>query len=391
MDSAHSSVPKTMRAARLHAMGEDLRIDELAVPPVRPTDVLVEVKACGVVPNLKRVISNYFGTQTPDAKVYPPLPAIFGLDPAGVIAAVGEQVTGVKPGERVYVNPARGCGSCRMCRAGKMLDCPVFTFQGYFGRSRDIIKAYPYGGLSQYITAPVSAVVKLPDSVTYEQAARLGYLGTAYHSLKRLGVGPGQNLLVNGASGTLGLCAALLGLAMGATRILGVARNRELLERVRSLAPDRIFVYALDDDGGRKGGRDYQHPLIDWSRSITEGEGVDSVIDCLPPGAPSSAMLPAIYSLRRGGRMSNVGNVNDDLGVSTFWMITNRIGLEGSAWFTTEEGREIVAMAQIGSLDLSVFDHRVRPLSEVNEALAGMSDNKDGGFANYVIDVTRAA
>lgn len=384
-----SPLPRSMKAARLHAMGEALKIDEIPVPSVRPTDVLVEVKACGIVSNLKRVIGNYFGTQTPDSKVFPALPAIFGLDPTGVVAAVGEQVLAVKPGDRVYVNPARSCGSCRMCRAGHMLDCAVFSFQGYFGRSREIMNAYPYGGLSQYITAPVSAIVKLPDSMTHEQAARLGYLGTAYHSLKRLHVGPGQTLLVNGISGTLGICAALLGLAMGATKIIGVARNRDLLERVRSIAPDRIFVYALEDDGAKKGGREYSHPFVDWSRSLTEGEGVDSVIDCLPPGAPASAMLPAIYSLRRGGRMSNVGNVNEDLGVSTFWMITNRIGIEGSVWFTTAEGQEMVAMAQVGSLDLSVFDHRVRPLSEVNEALAGMSDNKDGGFANYVIDVTR--
>ena len=90
----------------------------------------------------------------------PPLPAIFGLDPAGVVAKVGAQVFSLRPGDRVYVNPARSCGSCRMCRSGQELDCPSFTLQGYFGRSQEIMRAYPYGGLAQFITAPATALVQ---------------------------------------------------------------------------------------------------------------------------------------------------------------------------------------------------------------------------------------
>src|ERR1700689_1582656 len=111
----------TTIAARLHAYGAPMTLDRIPVPEPRPTDVLVEVKACGVVPNLARVVSNFFGSLTPDNKMMPPL----------------------RPGDRVYVNPARSCGSCRMCRGGQELDCPSFTLQGYFGRSQDIMKAYP--------------------------------------------------------------------------------------------------------------------------------------------------------------------------------------------------------------------------------------------------------
>jgi len=208
----------TMIAARLHQYGAPMTLDRIPVPQPRPTDVLVEVKACGIVPNLQRVISNFFVTQSPERRVMPELPAIFGLDSAGVVAKVGDQVRSIRPGERVYVNPARSCGSCRMCRSGQPLDCPVFTFQGYFGRSQDIMRAYPYGGLCQFITAPVDSLVRLPESLSFEAAARFGYFGTAYSAMKKLGVGPGHTLLVNGISGTLGLCAALLALAMGGRR-----------------------------------------------------------------------------------------------------------------------------------------------------------------------------
>jgi D-arabinose 1-dehydrogenase-like Zn-dependent alcohol dehydrogenase len=358
------------------------------VPEPRPTDVLVEVKACGVVPNLARVVSNFFGSLTPDNKMMPPLPAIFGLDPTGVVAKVGAQVFSIRPGDRVYVNPARSCGSCKMCRSGKELDCPSFTLQGYFGRSQDIMRAYPYGGLAQFITAPASALVKLPDNVSFEAAARLGYLGTAYAAMKKIGVGPGQTLLINGISGQLGLNAAQLALAMGATKILGTGRKQALLDRVKALAPRRIDVLSVPDAPTQGVGPANPDPLVVWARKATEGHGVDGMIDCLPPGAPAGAMMRALFCLRRGGRAVNVGAVLETLPLNAFWMMTNRIGLQGSVWFTTGEGEEMAAMAGAGTLDLSALEHRVSPLSKVNEVLASM-DARDGGFTNFVIDPTR--
>jgi len=377
----------TMIAARLHAYGAPMTLDRIEMPEPRPTDVLVEVKACGVVPNLARVVSNFFGKLTPDNKMMPPLPAIFGLDPAGVVAKVGEQVWSVRPGERVYVNPARSCGSCRMCRSGQTQDCPSWTLQGYFGRSQEIMRAYPYGGLAQFITAPATALVKLPDSMSFEAAARLGYLGTAYAAMKKIGVGPGQALLINGISGQLGLNAAQLALAMGATKILGTGRNAALLDRVKALAPGRIDVLAVPNSFTGEGGK-APDPLVAWAKAATEGYGADGMIDCLPPGAPASAMMRALYCLRRGGRAVNVGAVMETLPLNAFWLMTNRIGLQGSVWFTTGEGEEMAAMAGAGTLDLSALEHRVSPLSKVNEVLAGM-DDRNGGFTNFVIDPTR--
>src|SRR5262245_33449616 len=124
-----------MIAARVHKADEPMRLDRIPIPEPRPTDVLVEVKACGIVPNLARVIVNLYAAPAGVTRLLPPLPAIFGLDPAGVITKIGDQVRSMRPGDRVYVNPLRTCGSCRMCRSGQPLDCPSFSFQGYFGRS----------------------------------------------------------------------------------------------------------------------------------------------------------------------------------------------------------------------------------------------------------------
>ena len=74
---------------------------------------------------------------------------------------------------------------------------------------------YPYGGLGEYMTAPQYSLVTLPDNVSFETAARWGYLGTAYSALKRSGANMGTSVLVNGISGTLGLGVALFALALG--------------------------------------------------------------------------------------------------------------------------------------------------------------------------------
>ena len=99
-----------MLAARLHKVGEPMRLEHVPVPEPRPTDVLVAVKACGVVPNLINVLTHW-QTWFPELPL-PKLPAIFGLDVAGEIAAVGEQVQNFRKGDRVYVNPGLFCGSC---------------------------------------------------------------------------------------------------------------------------------------------------------------------------------------------------------------------------------------------------------------------------------------
>jgi D-arabinose 1-dehydrogenase-like Zn-dependent alcohol dehydrogenase len=177
----------------------------------------------------------------------------------------------------------------------------------------------------------------------------------------------------------------LLALALGATTILGVGRNRALLDRVKAIAPERIDVFSAADTGAAPVAQGAADPLLDWSRKATGGEGLDTVLDCLPPGAPGEAMMRALRTLRRGGQAINVGAVMDQLPLNAFWLMTNRLGLAGSVWFTTAEGEEMAAMAKAGTLDLSVLQHEVSPLSKVNEAIAGMH-TRNGGFSNFVVD-----
>lgn len=364
-----------MRAARLHDIGSAMTVDEIPIPTPESDEVLVRVEACGVVPNLGNVIKNY-PTWFPDLPL-PKLPAIFGLDPAGTVVAVGSRVFNFLEGDRVYVNPARFCGSCRSCRNDDALSCERFGYSGYFGFSpaaNDLLRHHPYGGFAQFMSAPQYSLVKLPANVSFDQAARFGYLGTAYAALRRGNAGPGMTVLVNGATGTLGLGAVLLALALGVTRILAVARDVDLLETVRKLAPQRIDTFSTTGP----------QSLQQWAYDSTSGVGVDLVVDTLGPGAPASAVTDAIDCLHRGAQAVHVGGVSELVPMNLFKLMAAQVQWLGSNWFTAGQGQDLADMAERGLLDLSVYETTAFSLDQINEALSSIA-GRHGGFSNFVI------
>lgn len=367
---------ESMLAARLHSVAQPFQVDRVPVPTPGDDEVLIRVRACGVVPNLKNVAYHY-----PEWFPFlplPKLPAIYGLDPTGDIVALGKHVVeGLKVGDRVYVNPARSCGACAKCRRGDTVSCSAFTFAGYFGfgpGSRRVLERHSSGGFAEYLVAPVSSIVVLPDEISYEQAARFGYLGTAYAALRHANAGSHSSVLINGATGTLGVGATLLALAMGVPKILAVARNEELLAAVKALDPHRIVTHST-----------LHGPCTEWARSETDGHGPDIMIEALGPGAPADATLTAMQSVSRGGTIVTVGGMDKDIPINPIWIMCSQIRYQGSAWFTTAQGEDMAMMAKAGTLDLSRLEHQRFGLEHVNDALDAALHRSHGGFNNIVV------
>lgn len=360
----------TMRAARLHEPGKPFRIDEVPVPDPGPDDVVVAVRACGVVPNMRNIVAATMW------HILPRLPAIMGLDTAGEIASVGTNVTGFKEGDRVYVNPALSCGTCHYCGSGMPLACDIGALQGYFGfrpGAEALLDRYPYGGFCEYMTAPARNLVRLPPEVSFEVGARFGYLGTSYAGLRAGGARAGGSLAIVGATGTLGVHAVLFGLAIGMGRIVPVARNEERLERIRALAPERIEPVVIDGAG-----------VAERIRTATGGVGADILLDCLARGASADTTDDALTGLRRNGVAVNIGALNSPVTINPIWLMVNAIHYRGSNWFTVAQGEEMAELARAGLVDFSVFENRVYPLERVNEALEDVGRNH-GGFVNIVV------
>src|SRR5258708_3865858 len=178
--TGEKSVVASLRSARLHEPGEPVRIETGEIPELRPRDVLVRVKAWGIIPNMNAIFSGRLWNHLP------PLPASVGLDAAGVIAEVGSEVTDVAVGDRVYVNPWLSCEMCSYCRTGEPMLCSAAAFQGYFGffpHSTRQLLDYPFGGFSEYITASPQRLVPFPPRVTFHHAAPFAYLAPSYPPL----------------------------------------------------------------------------------------------------------------------------------------------------------------------------------------------------------------
>lgn len=362
-----------MKAARLHEIGGQFTIDNVTLPQPGPHDVLVKVKASGVIPNLKNV-TTHFPEWYPFLPL-PELPAIFGLDSAGVVESVGSAVTSFAPGDRVYVNPGIGCGECRFCVQGNPTRCAAYTFMGYFGfgaGSKNIFKRYPYAGYGEYLTAPCTNLVRLPNTLSFADASRFGYLGTAYSAIRKAELRPSQTILILGATGTLGVCATLLALAFGAARVVVVARDIDALNRLQAIDPQRVVAVQINSQA-----------IHQQVRALLP-DGVDVMLDTLGAKAPTELSVDAMQAVIRGGRIVQIGGVAGPIPIDPHPFMCAQLQYIGSLWFTPFEGAEIAALFESGVLNFSLLEQHSYPLEKLNQALEDI-ESVGNGFTNFHI------
>jgi NADPH:quinone reductase-like Zn-dependent oxidoreductase len=247
-------------------------------PVVGPRDVLIAVRAVTV----GRTLDVEVRERGADFRVQ--LPRILGSDPSGVVTAIGEQVTSVRVGDRVAATSALFCGECEFCLTGRTHAC---LHHGALGVHRD-------GGAAEYCAVPEASVVRIPNHVTFEQAAAMAVnYPMAWNLLVHAGrLQAGQSVLVMAAAGGLGNAGVLIAASLGA-HVIAAAGGGWKLERLREL----LGVDALVD---------YSQP--DWGARVRElareRGGVDVVFENI---ADPQLFGDALASLRRYGRLVTCG------------------------------------------------------------------------------------
>lgn len=193
-----------MRAMQVTAYDEPLKMQELEMPMPGPGEVLIKIDTCGMNFADTLMIKGTYQEK-------PPLPFTIGMELAGTIEGVGEDVTGISKGQRVA---------------------------SYTG----------FGGLAEYITLPAKMCVPIPDEMNaVDAAAFLIAYGTSHVALDyKARLQPGERLLVLGASGGVGLTAVELGKVMGA-EVIACARGTEKLEVCRAAGADHLIDSETDD------------------------------------------------------------------------------------------------------------------------------------------------
>jgi NADPH:quinone reductase-like Zn-dependent oxidoreductase len=323
-----------MRAALFHQHGgpEVIQIEEVETPRPGPGKVLIRVHAAALN-HLDLWVRRGLPIETT-------MPHIGGSDIAGVVAQLGPDVSGVKVGERVVVDPSVSCGRCEWCQRGEVPVCAEYR----------IIGEHTQGGFAEFVIAPAANLYRVPNDfdLTTAAAAPLVFL-TAWRGLKtRARLRAGESVLITGASGGVSTAAVQIARFLGA-RVFAVT-TAENLERVRQLGADLIYD---------REAQDYTKQL--WTD--TDQRGVDVIFDSV--GA--ATWKQNLRSLARLGRMVVYGAttgpaVEIDLR-PLFW---KQIEILGTTMSTHNEFKEVMELVFNGVFH-PVVD-TVMPLSQARAA-----------------------
>ena len=194
-----------MKAA-VYYTNTDVRVEEMPKPTAGEGEIVVKTNACGVCV-----------ADTMEWYNKPKAPVVLGHEAVGVIEEIGKNVEGFQVGDRVFVHHHVACMSCEECRKGKYTLCPQFKATNY-----------KPGGFAEYFKAGPSHVrtdtLKLPDSMSFEEATLIEPLACVLHGIERLHVRPSERIAVIG-TGTIGLMLIEALKAYGVTDIVAYERS----------------------------------------------------------------------------------------------------------------------------------------------------------------------
>ena len=272
-----------MRALRFFGV-RDVRVDEVAEPrPPVGRQITVAPRWCGICgTDLHEYAAGPIVTSVePHPLTGARLPQILGHEFSGDVVAVGSEVTGVRPGDRVSIMPLIYCGSCEYCRQGLQQLCTTMACTGL---------SAAWGGMAELATVEEYQVFRLPDEVTDEQGALIEPCAVAAYAVARGRVRPGDSVLIAGA-GPIGTLAALCAAAAGAGDVYITEPNTGRRNRADQLGLGEVLDPAATDIPGELHER-------------TRGLGVDVAFECVGQAA---ALETCVESVRRRGTVVQVG------------------------------------------------------------------------------------
>lgn len=290
------------------ARGEgNVGLRNVSEPQPGPGQVLMAVRAAGICGTDMHIYHDEYPTQPP---------VTLGHELAGEVAAIGEGVTRVTPGDRITTETYfHLCGACRFCRAGKPNLCP----------ERRSIGSGVNGGFARYVLVPERNVHILPAGLSFTEAALTEPLACVVHGALELPKITAGDVAVVSGPGAIGLLTLQVARAAGAAVIvLGTAADHRRLELARELGAAAAIDITADDASASILG-------------LSGGWGADIVYECSGAGA---AALGLLRHVRRGGQYAQIGLFGKPVAWDLDQVCMKELGVTGSnatvpsAWHT---------------------------------------------------------
>ena len=259
-----------------------LELRDLPMPACGDDDVVIKIEYMGICGS----DLFFFGDHNHEIQdgLYE-LPFQLGHECAGEVVETGKNVSGLKVGDKVAVEPGVPCGNCDFCRSGRYNLCPDVNFMA--------APPFASAAMNRYIAHPAKMTFKLPENVSTKEGALVEPLAIGLHSTGRAGIGLGDTVAIIG-TGCIGLTILMACKARGAANVIMIDVFDKRLEKAKELGADYVINSRREDPMKRMA-------------EILDGDMPQFV--CEAAGRPETVVL-ATELLRRGGTHLQVGSVN---------------------------------------------------------------------------------
>jgi L-iditol 2-dehydrogenase len=329
-----------MHAAVYHGR-DDVRVQSVPVPELEAGEILVRIHSCGICgTDLKKISSGLHSA-----------PRIFGHETTGVVAKVAPGVTRFRRGDRVMIFHHIPCGNCFYCERKVFAHCPVYKKVGTTAGFEP-----SGGGFAEYVRVMEwivrRGVVRIPDRVSFEQAAFIEPVNTCMKGVETLRLQAGESVLVIG-SGPIGIILGALAIRAG-TRVIASDLFQERLEAAKSFGISDGIDASKEDTVAR-------------TRALTDGRGADAVIVAVPGNA---LVRTALDAARPGGRVLLFANTTpSEATIDPAAICVGEKSLLGSYSASVNLQNESVRLVFSGEIDFTrLISHRF-PLIAAVEAI----------------------
>ena len=350
--SSKMPVPDTMKAWVLGDPDNLTLVDKPVPVPLR-AEILIRIDAVAICATDLEII--HYGTPAlieggaPFNKNFTP-----GHEYMGTVAALGEGVDEFAIGDRVTVEIHAGCGQCKRCRQGMYTSC--LNYGQNYGDVKKGHRANGFttdGGFTEYAVNHINTVIKVPDTMSDEEATLVVTAGTSMYGLTELGgLVAGESVVVMGP-GPIGLLAVAVAKSLGASPVILTGTRDSRLEIGRSLGADHVINVKNVD-------------VVDTVKKIAGQQGVDYVIEC---AGTEQAINDAIHMTNRGGKICFAAFPHDPATIDLPHVVKNNMymyGIRGEGKSATHRAMAFMAEKRF---DASLIHTHTFALNNLPEAL----------------------
>jgi len=329
-----------MKAAVFREYDKDptkvIKIEDIDIPKIKPNEVLIKVESSAYNYNDLWAIWG--------EPVKTPLPHTSGSDVAGTVVEIGEDVTKFKVGDRVVSHSNMSCRVCELCTSGREYDCKDRLIWGF--------QTGPlWGGFAQYTHLPEVNVSKLPENVSFEDAAAMSMVGmTAWHMLVgRANIKPGQTVLIMGGTSGVGMVGIQIAKLYNCN-VIATAGNQQKMDKCSEIGADNVV----------------NHREPDWYKKVRDITKKQGGVDIVFEHIGKNVFPQEVSLLKMGGTLVATGATTGyDSTIDLRFLFFKGTNLLGSTQGTKAELDQVIYWISRGKLKPVI--HTKLPFSNMVE------------------------